>query len=54
MIGAVACLAGAAAFAWVLPTVRKHVRPIYVRLGIIPEVAAGIETATEPTVPRVR
>jgi MFS family permease len=54
VIGAVACLAGAAAFAWVLPAVRKQVRPIYVRLGIIPEVAAGIETATEPTVPRTR
>jgi MFS family permease len=48
LIGGVVCLLGAAAFARALPTLRAEIRPIYVRLGIIPEVAAGLESATEP------
>jgi hypothetical protein len=27
------------------------VRPIYIRLGILPEVAAGLQAATQMTVP---
>lgn len=38
MIGGVACLLAAAAFARALPALRAQVRPIYVRLGIAPEV----------------
>ena len=42
------CVAAAGAFALILPSMRKIVRPIYVRKGILPEeVAAGLETATE-------
>jgi predicted MFS family arabinose efflux permease len=51
LIGGLACLAAAVAFAWNLPALRAQVRPIYVRLGIIPELAAGLEVATEPAVP---
>jgi hypothetical protein len=47
-MGGVACLLGAAAFSRALPALRSEVRPIYVRLGIIPEVAAGLQSATEP------
>jgi MFS family permease len=47
LIGAVACLAGAALFARQLPRIREHVRPIYVRMGIITEVAAGLESGAE-------
>lgn len=50
LLGGLACLAGAAAFARSLPSVREQIRPIYVRLGIIPEVATGIQSADEPTV----
>jgi MFS family permease len=47
-LGGVVCLLGAVAFARALPGIRKEIRPIYVRLGIIPEVARGLQTATEP------
>jgi len=38
MLGGAACLAAAAVFARALPALRAQVRPIYVRLGIVPEV----------------
>jgi len=40
------CIVGAAAFAFCLPAIRKVVRPIYAGLGILPEVAVGIQAAT--------
>jgi MFS family permease len=48
LIGGVTCVAGAAMFLRKLPRLKKIVRPVYVKMGIIPEVAAGIQTATEP------
>lgn len=45
--GGVACLFGAAVFAKMLPHLREKVRPIYVSRGIIPEIAHGIQSATE-------
>ena len=54
LIGGVLCILGAVAFARKLPELRKKVHPIYVRLGIIPELASGIQTATELTVPPER
>jgi len=50
-IGGVSCLLGALIFARRLSELKKVVRPIYVRLGIIAEVSQGIQTATELTVP---
>jgi len=47
MLGGIACLGAAAWFYSRLPMIRDLVRPIYVRLGIIPEVATGLQTATE-------
>lgn len=47
-VGGLGCLAGAAVFARSLPALRAQVRPVYARLGIIPEVATGLQTATEP------
>jgi MFS family permease len=49
LVGGGACLLGALGFARALPALRAEVRPIYVRLGIIPELAAGLESATEPS-----
>ncbi len=46
MIGGAICVGGAALFASQLPTLRKVIRPIYVQIGIIPEVAAGIGAAS--------
>jgi MFS family permease len=53
-VGGVCCLAAAAWFARTLPALRAVVRPIYVRLGILPEVAAGLNTAAEVSVPPER
>jgi MFS family permease len=47
-IGGAACLAVALWFNRQLPELREHVRPIYERLGIIPEVATGLQ-ATDLT-----
>jgi len=53
LFGAV-CLAGSLLFARRLPALRKVVRPIYERIGILPEVTSGIPSATEWTVPADR
>jgi MFS family permease len=47
LLGAVCCIVGAVAFARNLPKIREKVRPIYVRMGIIKEVAEGLECAAE-------
>ncbi len=55
LLGGMGCLAGAAVFARHLPQIREKVRPIYLRMGIIPEVAIGMATATEqPPLPEER
>ncbi len=54
MISGVVCLLGAIVFARKLPELRKHIRPIYVKLGIIPEIASAIQTTTELTDPPER
>ncbi len=54
IIGGVCCLGGAAIFARNLPTLRTYVRPIYIKLGIIPEVSSGLATAAELSVPPER
>jgi len=46
-LSGVLCVATAGWFARELPFIRTLVRPIYVRMGILPEVAQGLETATE-------
>lgn len=40
-------LLGGLVFATQLPRLRRHARPIYVRLGIVPEMATGVSTAAE-------
>jgi len=44
--GGAVCVCGAVVFARYLPALRKVVRPIYVEQGILPEVAAGLGSAT--------
>ena len=48
LAGGIACIIGALFFLRKLPELKTLVRPIYVKMGIIPEVAAGIQTASEP------
>jgi MFS family permease len=45
--GAGVALVAAAVFGRQLPAFREHVRPIYRAMGIIPEVATGIQAATQ-------
>lgn len=47
MLGGIACILDAMTFARKLPSLRERVRPIYMRMGIIPEVALGIQAATQ-------
>ncbi len=51
MFGGVGCILGASWFALTLPKLRRDVRPIYVKIGILPEMAAGIHTTSELSVP---
>ena len=46
LISGIVCIAGAGVFFSRLGAMRKLVRPIYVELGIIPEVASGLQHAT--------
>lgn len=50
-IGGLVCVASAALFARQIPRFREMVRPIYRERGIIPEVASGIQAATQLTTP---
>src|SRR5262245_8725332 len=54
LVGGITCLAGAAWFAAQLSAIRAAVRPIYVSLGILPQVAAGLSNAAELSVPPER
>ena len=51
MLSGVLCIATAAWFARELPAIRELVRPIYMRMGILPEVAEGVQTATNLMAP---
>jgi hypothetical protein len=51
LLSGVLCVATAAWFARELPAIRELVRPIYRRMGILPEVAQGLQTATNPMTP---
>lgn len=46
-VGGVVCLAGSLVFYRKLPELKRIVRPVYVRMGIIPEVATGISDASD-------
>ncbi|HEX5432380.1 MAG TPA: MFS transporter [Bryobacteraceae bacterium] len=46
MIGGVLCAVGGLWFWRKLPVLRNHIRPIYVELGILPEMAKGLQSAS--------
>jgi MFS family permease len=48
--GGLLCIVGALFFLRKLPKLKALVRPVYVKMGIIPEVAKGIETAENTNV----
>jgi len=51
VIGGSLCIAASAVFATKLPAIRALVHPIYRKIGIIPEVASGVNVASELVVP---
>ena len=51
LVSGVLCLATAAWFSVELPEIRALVRPIYVRMGILPEVARGLQSASNLLTP---
>lgn len=51
MFGGIGCILGALWFATSLPSLRRDVRPIYVKIGILPEMAAGIQQTSELSIP---
>lgn len=50
-LGGAACVASAIYFGRRLPVLREIVRPIYEQMGILPEVARGIQAATHHATP---
>lgn len=51
LFGGLGCIAGALWFARTLPSLRRDVRPIYIKIGILPEIAAGVQNTSELSVP---
>ena len=51
LFGGFGCVLGALWFATTLPRLRRDVTPIYVKIGILPEVAQGIQQTSELSVP---
>ena len=51
MFGGSICVVSALWFAWRLEEIRRIVRPIYVELGILPELATGIQAASAMQTP---
>jgi MFS family permease len=49
--GGIACVLGAVWFGSRLPRIREFVRPVYVRMGILPEIAQGVQQASTLTEP---
>jgi MFS family permease len=47
LIDGLACGLGGAFFLRSLPAMRREMRPVYARLGIIPEVATGLQSASQ-------
>ncbi len=46
-LGGAMCVVAAAAFALRLPVIRNHIRPIYRRIGVLPDVSSGIPTVAD-------
>ncbi|MBV9125083.1 MAG: MFS transporter [Planctomycetes bacterium] len=51
LVGGIACMVGALLFALKLPQLRTLVRPLYIQMGLLPEVVSGIQSATALTLP---
>ena len=50
-LGGACCVVASVVFAWRLPRLREKVRPIYASMGILPEVATGLQAVATLTAP---
>jgi len=51
LMSGILVILGSIVFAYNLPAMRKEVRVIYKRLGILPELSSALRTVTHPTMP---
>jgi MFS family permease len=51
MSSGIICLTGAFIYYRNLPSLRKHIRPIYIQKGILPEVSTGLQSTTHLKMP---
>jgi MFS family permease len=51
LVGGLVCIVAAVIFLRALPELRRVVRPIYVRMGILPDIAEGLQSAAQLTRP---
>ena len=51
LLSGIMVVIGAAIFAKNLPSLKEYVRPIYIKMGIIPEVSKGLQSATHLNMP---
>ena len=51
LIGGVLCIIGGGVFATKLPLLKKLIRPVYSKKGIIPEIVDGIQSAVNLRTP---
>jgi MFS family permease len=51
LVSGLLCLGAASWFSYELPAIRAVVRPIYIKMGILPEVATGLQTAASLLTP---
>jgi MFS family permease len=51
LLSGLLCFGAAAWFSRELPAIRQVIRPIYIRMGILPEVATGLQTASNLLTP---
>ena len=49
--GGIICLLGVIVYAKYLPKLRNYIRPVYFKLGILPEVSKGLQAATHLNMP---
>jgi MFS family permease len=50
-VGGTACIMGAVLFYRALPGIREQIRPIYLRLGIMPEVVLSLQAVSQFEIP---
>lgn len=51
LAGGLTCFAGALVFYFKLPLLKNLVRPVYAKMDVIPEIASGLQTASDPGAP---